>query len=69
MLDWEGDQLTWMNLKPRFQAQFAIQTDSRLIIEGLSKLAMKPNESTGELLARVINTIVIIKDSYAAYQN
>jgi hypothetical protein len=30
---------------------------------------MKPNESMGELLARIINTMVIIKESYAAYEN
>jgi len=27
---------------------------------------MKPGESTGELLARITNTMVIIKDSYAS---
>jgi len=51
MLDWMADQLTWTNLKPRFQQQFATQTDEKMIIEGLSNLAMKPGESTGELLA------------------
>ncbi len=40
-----------------------------MIIEGLSNLAMKPGESTGELLARITNTMVIIKDSYASYEN
>jgi hypothetical protein len=30
---------------------------------------MKPNESTGELLARITNTMVIIKESYATYEN
>jgi len=30
---------------------------------------MKPGESTGELLARITNTMVIIKDSYASYEN
>jgi hypothetical protein len=69
MLDWEGDQLTWTNLKHRFQHQFATQTDDKLIIDGLSNLAMKPNESTGELLAQITNTMVIIKESYAAYIN
>jgi hypothetical protein len=64
MLDWEGDQLNWTNLKPRFQNQFATQTDDSFIIEGLSNLAMKPNESMGELLARITNT----KDNYAVYQ-
>jgi hypothetical protein len=66
MLNWEGDQLTWMNLKPRFQRQFATQSDNKLIINGLSNLAMKPSELTGELLARIINTMAIIKESYTA---
>jgi len=69
MLEWEGDQLTWTNLKPRFQWQFTTQSDDKHIIDGLSNLAMKPNESMGELLARIINTMVIIKESYAAYEN
>jgi hypothetical protein len=69
MLDWTADQLTWTNLKPRFQRQFATQTDEKMIIKGLSNLAMKPYESTGELLARITNTMVILKDSYASYKN
>jgi hypothetical protein len=69
MLDWTPAQLTWMNLKPIFQRQFATQTDEKMIMEGLSNLAMKPGESTGELLARITNTLVIIKDSFASYEN
>ncbi len=69
MLDWTGDQVTWTNLKLRFQRQFATQTDEKLIIKGVSNLAMKPNKSTGELLARITNTMVIIKDSYLDYEN
>jgi len=69
MLDWTAAQLTWTNLKPRFQRQFATQTDEKMIMEGLSNLAMKPGESTRELLARITNTMVIIKDSYASYKN
>jgi hypothetical protein len=69
MLDLTGDQLIWTNLKQIFQRQFATQTDEKLIIEGLSNLAMKPYESTGELLARITNTMVIIKDSYTNYEN
>jgi hypothetical protein len=68
MLDWTADQLTWTNLKPRFQRQFATQMDKKMIIEGLSNLAMKPSESTG-LLARITNTMVILKESYASYEN
>jgi hypothetical protein len=40
MLNWAGDQVTWKNIKPRFQLQFATQTNNKLIIEGLSNLAM-----------------------------
>jgi hypothetical protein len=40
-----------------------------MIIEGLSNLAMKPYEATGELLARITNTMVILKDSYTNYEN
>jgi hypothetical protein len=69
MLDWTEAQHTWKNLKPRFQKQFATQTDDKQIIEGLSNLAMGPNETTGELLARITNLMVIIKESYAAYNN
>ena len=69
MLDWSADQLTWTNLKPRFQKQFATQTDDKLIIDGLSNLTMGLKETTGELLARITNTMVIIKESYAAYEN
>jgi hypothetical protein len=69
MLDWTEAQLTWTNLKQRFQKQFATQTDDRQIIDGLSNLAMGPNETTGELLARITNTMVIIKESYTAYDN
>ncbi len=69
MLDWTEAQLTWTNLKPRFQKQFATQTDDKQIIDGLSNLAMGPSETTGELLAWITNLMVIIKESYAAYDN
>ena len=32
MLDWTPAQLTWTNLKPRFQRQFATQTDEKMIM-------------------------------------
>jgi hypothetical protein len=49
--------------------EFATQTDNKQIIDGLSNLAMGPNETTGELLTRITNTMAIIKESYAAYEN
>jgi hypothetical protein len=47
----------------------ATQMDDKLIIKGLSNLAMRPNELTGTTLVRITNTMVIIKDSNVAYQN
>ncbi len=32
-------------------------------------MAMGPSETTGELLARITNLMVIIKESYVAYNN
>ena len=46
-----------------------MQNDDKQIIEGLSNLAMGPSETTGELLARITNLMVIIKESYVAYNN
>jgi hypothetical protein len=69
MLDWSADQLTWTNIKPRFQKQFATQRDDKLIIDGLSNLSMGLNKTMEELLARITNKMVIIKESYAAYEN
>ncbi len=46
-----------------------LNQETRFTIDGLSNLAMGPNETTGELLARITNTMVIIKESYAAYDN
>jgi hypothetical protein len=64
-----ADQLTWTNLKPRFQMQFAVQLDKKLIIEGLSNRTMKLMETNWDLLNRVTDMVVIIKESYAAYLN
>jgi hypothetical protein len=69
MLEYTADQLTWTNIKPRFQMQFAVQSDDKLIIEGISNLGIKPTETTGDLANRVTDTIVIIRESYTAYQN
>jgi hypothetical protein len=64
MLDWTEAQLTWTNLKPRFQKQFATQTDDKQIIDGLSNLAMGPNQTTGELLTRITNRVTLFDDHH-----
>jgi len=68
-LDYGANQLTWTNWKHRFQKQYAVQTNEKLIIEGLANLIMKLNENTCDLLNLVTNTMVILKESYTNYQN
>jgi hypothetical protein len=46
---------------------YAVQTNKRLILEGLSNLAMKPIEAMNELLTRIIRTTRVIKESFADY--
>jgi len=50
-----------------FKQEYAVQTNERLILEGLSNLAMKPNETTNELLTRITRTNRVIKESYVEY--
>jgi hypothetical protein len=68
-LDYGANQLTWTNWKPRFQKQYAVQTNEKLIIEGLANLIMKSRENTCDLLNWVTDMMVIIKESYTNYQN
>ena len=47
-----------------------MQTNERLILEGLANLAMKPNETnetTNELITRITWTVRVIKESFLEY--
>ncbi len=70
MVDWddgEHNQPLWSDFKDVFKQEYAIQTNKRLILEGLANLAMKPNETTNELLTRITRTVRVIKESFADY--
>jgi hypothetical protein len=46
VVDWDDDehkQYLWWDFKDIFKQEYAVQTNKRLILEGLSNLAMKPN--------------------------
>jgi hypothetical protein len=71
VVDWndtETDQYLWSDFKDIFKQEYAVQTNERLILEGLSNLAMKPNEMTNELLPRITRTTRVIKESFADYR-
>jgi len=40
----EHDEPLWSDFKDIFKQEYAVQTNERLILEGLANLAMKPNE-------------------------
>jgi hypothetical protein len=64
-----ADQLVWPTFRPLFRREFAIQSNDKLIREGLSNLAMKSSKTTRKLLNRIVDTIVIIKEGYVDFQN
>jgi hypothetical protein len=41
----EGARARWSIIKPYFKAEFAIQTDDKLILDGLAHMAMKKTEN------------------------
>ncbi len=70
VVDWddeENDQPLWSDFKVVFKQEYAVQTNEQLILEGLANLAMKPSETTNELLTRITCTTRVIKESFAEY--
>jgi hypothetical protein len=70
VVDWdddEHDQPLWSDFKEIFKQEYAVQTNEMLILEGFANLAMKPNETTNELLTRITRTVRVIKESFKNY--
>jgi hypothetical protein len=60
----DPNQLLWMDFKGLFKQEYAVQTNDRLILEGLSNLAMKPNEMTNEVISQITRTVKGFKESF-----
>jgi Ty3 transposon capsid-like protein len=70
IVDWNADEnvrLVWSDFEDLFKQEYAVQTNNKLILEGLSNLAMKPNETTNELLTRITRTTRVIRESFDEY--
>jgi hypothetical protein len=70
IVDWntyKDVRLVWSDFKDLFKQKYAVQTNDKLILEGLSNLAMKPNETTNELLTRITRTTRVIRESFDDY--
>ncbi len=51
-------------MRPLFKAEFAIDSDDKLILDGLAHLAMKPSENVRDYFGRLNITNTIIMDAY-----
>jgi hypothetical protein len=60
----ETDRYLWLDLKDLFKQEYTVQTNKRLILEGLYNLAMK---TTNELISRMTRTVRVIKESFENY--
>jgi hypothetical protein len=68
IVNWNTDKnvrLVWSDFKDLFKQEYAVQTNDKLILEGLLNLAMKPNEMTNELLTT--RTTQVIRESFDEY--
>jgi hypothetical protein len=63
----EPEQHLWTEFKDVFKKEYTVQANERLILEGLSNLAMKPKGSTNEIISCITYTIRVIKESYEDY--
>jgi hypothetical protein len=70
IVNWNTDEnvrLVWLDFKDLFKQEYAVQTNDKLILEGLLNLAMKSNETTNELLTRITRTTRVIRESFDEY--
>jgi hypothetical protein len=63
--DITGDRQAWTIIWPLFKAEFATESDDKLILDGLAHLAMKKVENVRFYFGHLNKTNTIIMDAYA----
>jgi hypothetical protein len=63
----EGDRARWSIIKPFFKAEFAVQMDDKLILDGLAHMAMKNSENVRDYFGRLNKTNNIIMEGKRQY--
>ncbi len=58
----EGARRRWSIIKPYFKAEFAVQTNEKLILDGLAHMAMKKTENVRDYFGRLNKTNNIIME-------
>jgi hypothetical protein len=65
----KGDRKKWSIIKPFFKAEFAVESDDKLILDGLAFLAMKPSEHIRDYFGCLNKTCQVFSDAYKSYTN
>jgi hypothetical protein len=65
----KGDRKKWSIIKPFFKAEFAVESDDKLILDGLAFLAMKPSENVTDYFGQLNKMAQIISDAYISCTN
>ena len=63
----EGARRRWSIIKPYFKAEFAVQTNEKLILDGLAHMAMKKTENIRDYFGRLNKTNNIIMEGKCQY--
>jgi hypothetical protein len=65
--DSQMTQIKWTIIQPLFMAEFAIESNDKLILDGLAHLAMKNSKNIRDYFGRLNKTNMIILDAHKSY--
>jgi hypothetical protein len=65
----KGDREKWSIVKPFLKAEFAVESDYKLVLNGLGNIAMKSSENVRDYFGCLNKTWCIILDTYESYTN
>ncbi len=62
-----GDQERWTIIRPFFKEEFTTESDDKLILDGLTHMAMRPIENIRDFFGQLNKVNTIILDAYQGY--
>jgi hypothetical protein len=62
-----GDRECWSIIRPFFKEEFATESDDKLILDGLTHMAMRPTKHDRDFFGRLARVNTVILDAYQGY--
>jgi len=62
-----GDWECWTIIRPFFKEEFTTESDDKLILDGLTHMAMRPTKNIPDFIGRLNKVNTIILDAYHGY--